>query len=51
MVQFHEIISSKDLTKRTAGDWITHDLRGQRTRLMIVLVNEFFRIRWNVMNG
>ena len=50
VVPFHEIVSSKDLAKLAAGDLVTHGLRGQRIRAMIVLVGEFFVVCWKCMN-
>ena len=50
VVPFHEIVSSKDLAKLAAGDLVTHGLRGQRIRAMIVLVGEFLLICWKYIN-
>ena len=41
VVSFHEIISAKDRAQLTAGDLISHGLRNQRARAMVVLVGEF----------
>jgi hypothetical protein len=40
VVPFHEIISSKDRVKLTAGDVVTHGLRDKRIRAMIALLGE-----------